>query len=136
MNLLKELSTLIEWQGPEPYITKRGKVKAACKGIPSKGFWGIWKARKEEIKALGVTLSFQWVAKIRETSTGLESRRGGGYHQTPKRVKAWEATLWISPKNTALLSQLGFSPPPLEEERDMERVDESIDALELVDRPF
>jgi ribosomal protein S6E (S10) len=50
------LENTVEWQGVESYVTQKGKVKPLLTGVPSQGFWLIWKHEKEKLKAMGVSI--------------------------------------------------------------------------------
>jgi hypothetical protein len=85
--LLTELKACIEWQGVEAYVTKKGKFKPLLTGIPSQGFWLLWKHEKQAIKELGVTI---FAEKAEGTGT-YRTVRGKSFEV---KKKAWLVQVW------------------------------------------
>lgn len=86
--LVQEIAREVEWQGVEVYETRKGKEKPLLTGIPSKGFWLLWKHEKERIKALGVTI---YAEKSESTGT-FRTVKGKTFEVKRKHwiVQAWK----------------------------------------------
>ena len=97
---------LIEWQGVEPYVTSRGRSKLVLEGIPTEAFWRAWKANKAAFRATGLCLSYEIeeISACRTTSTGLQSRAGGGYKQGTRKRKTWTARIFLNDSNRAMIA--------------------------------
>lgn len=50
------IEDLIEWEGPRRVRTARGD-RELYTGLPTSEFWSLWRNSKEELKALGVSVS-------------------------------------------------------------------------------
>jgi hypothetical protein len=57
-SMLKRILRYVEWGPIGSYSTKKGKTRQIRLGIPSRHFWKHWKARKEELKAVGISLRY------------------------------------------------------------------------------
>jgi superfamily II DNA or RNA helicase len=49
------VETLLPWGAPQEISTRNG-AKIIRKAMPDQNFWNLWRSRREEIKALGVTV--------------------------------------------------------------------------------
>lgn len=101
-HLLDEIKGACDWQGVEVYVTNAGKPKEMASGIPSAGFWMLWKHSKAEIKKLGFTI---YAEKVEPTGQ-FRTVRGKSFEIKRRQwlVQCWKPAL------------LGYKEPTVEKE--------------------
>lgn len=138
MNIETLLKTRgIDWQGVEPYETNAGKEKLALIGIPIDGgdFWRAWKHDKASVRAIvgfQLKVDFETVSATRSTSTGQESRAGGGYRQGTRTKKSFTIRVNVNKYTRATIRQ-SF---PIPGEHDARTVEAMQPGGADVDQPF
>lgn len=88
-SILSELQASVDWQGIEPYVTRKGKEKPLLTGIPTAAFWRLWKHQKKELKALSITV---YPLAREGTGTGEFYQHKGVKKQ--KKSKQWQVQAW------------------------------------------
>ena len=96
-------NALVEWQGIDKHTAKSANVKDVLRGIPTKAFWLFYKANKDVLKALGVTL---WASRQKIVTGEYKTHKG---RSRAVAKKQWEVSVWLNRLNRPVLAEAGFT---------------------------